>query len=138
VNKNVILDLISRKLTPFMILFGFYLLTYGHISPGGGFQGGVVIASGIILLSISRGVDTAERLFPVSSLSLTESLCFLLLVSAGLAGIAVGKGFLGSFMAPGTPAPSPRLSMMLLLNILVGLKVGAGISLVCIRLFRED
>ena len=74
--KTTILDLVARKLAPFMLLFGFYLLTYGHLSPGGGFQGGVVIASGVILLAISRGVEAAEALFPVLSLTKAEAFAF--------------------------------------------------------------
>ena len=136
--KNVILDLISRKLTPFMILFGLYLLLYGHVSPGGGFQGGVVIASGIILLSVSRGVTTVERLFPYSSLSIVEAICFFLLIAAGLAGMAAGAGFLGNPLRHVETVAAPRFSMILILNILIGLKVGAGVSLICIRIFREE
>ena len=136
-NRNVILDLVSRKLTPFMILFGFYLLTYGHISPGGGFQGGVVIASGIILLSVSRGMETATRLFPFSTLSLLEWLCFILIIAAGLTGMVLGRGFLGNPVIDPEVIAAPRVGMLLILNILVGIKVGAGVSLICIRLFRE-
>ena len=121
-----------------MLLFGFYLLTYGHISPGGGFQGGVVIASGVILLAVSRGVETAEALFPVASLSMVEAVCFFLLIAAGLAGMVAGPGFLGNPVAAGEAIDVPRLSMILVLNILVGIKVGAGVSLICMRLFRED
>lgn len=136
--QNVILDLASRKLTPFMILFGFYLLTYGHISPGGGFQGGVVIASGIILLSVSRGVETAERLFPVRSLSYLEWIGFFLIMAAGLAGMVAGRGFLGNPVTEIEVVSVPRVSMMLILNVLVGIKVGAGVSLICMRLFKES
>lgn len=136
--KTDILQLVSRKLAPLMFLFGFYLLTYGHLSPGGGFQGGVVIASGVILLSVSRGVDTAKRLFPPLSLSLLETVCFFLLLAAGLAGIVMGAGFLGNIFPRVEAVDVPRAGMMLLLNILIGLKVAAGVSLISLRLFRED
>lgn len=136
--KTDILQLVSRKLAPLMFLFGFYLLTYGHLSPGGGFQGGVVIASGVILLSVSRGVDTAEGLFPPRSLSILEAVCFFLLLAAGLVGIAAGVGFLGNPLPKVEAANVPRAGMILLLNILIGIKVAAGVSLICLRLLRED
>ncbi|MBN2050769.1 MAG: sodium:proton antiporter [Spirochaetales bacterium] len=136
--KTDILELVSRKLAPFMFLFGLYLLTYGHLSPGGGFQGGVVIASGIILLSVSRGIETAEALFPSFSLSILETFCFILLLAAGLAGVFLGVGFLGNPLPRAAAAGVPRVGMILLLNILVGLKVAAGVSLICLRFFRED
>ena len=135
--KTEILDLVSRKLTPFMLLFGFYLLAYGHLSPGGGFQGGVVIASAVILLSLSRGVSTVEVLFPARGLSLAEVLGFILLLAAGCAGIIAGKGFLGNVGGVVDAAGGPRFSLILVLNVIIGIKVGAGISLICIRLFQE-
>ncbi len=136
--KTDILDLVSRKLSPFMFLFGFYLLTYGHLSPGGGFQGGVVIASGVILLAVSRGVESAELLFSSFRLSLAEAAVFALLLAAGIAGIIAGVGFLGDPLATQQAAAVPQASMLLLLNFLIGIKVAAGVSLICLRLFREE
>ncbi len=136
--KTAILDLMSRKLAPFMFLFGFYLLSYGHLSPGGGFQGGVVIASGVILLAMSGGVEKVETLFPLGSLSLLESVTYFLLLATGVTGIVVGVGFLGSLSAAETALAVPRVGFILLLNVLIGLKVGAGVSIICIRLFREE
>ncbi len=120
-----------------MFLFGFYLLAYGHLSPGGGFQGGVVIASGVILLSVSRGVESAEALFSSSALSLAEAVCFFLLIASGLAGMSAGVGFLGNPASHVEISAVPRAGFILLLNILIGIKVAAGVSLICLRLFRE-
>lgn len=135
--KTEILDLISRKLAPFMFLFGFYLLFYGHLSPGGGFQGGVVISSGVILLSMSQGVAAAESLFPARLLAWVEFLMFFLLLCIGVAGMLFGVGFLGN-PAGITAFPAlSKVSFITMLNFLIGIKVGAGISLLCIHLFRE-
>jgi multicomponent Na+:H+ antiporter subunit B len=136
--KTSILDLMSRKLAPFMFLFGFYLLSYGHLSPGGGFQGGVVIASGVILLAMSGGVQRVEALFPLGSLSLLETVTYFLLLATGVAGMVLGVGFLGSLSGTETALAVPRVGFILLLNVLIGLKVGAGVSIICIRLFREE
>lgn len=136
--KTTILDLVSRKLAPFMLLFGFYLLAYGHMSPGGGFQGGVVISSGVILLFVAQGVKDAESLFPFSALSMTETVAFFLFLAAGLAGIAAGIGFLGNPVARADVQAVPRAGMILVLNLIIGVKVGAGVSLICMHLFREE
>ena len=64
-HKTDILDVMARKLAPFILLFGCYLVAYGHLSPGGGFQGGVVLASGIILLLLCKGVEPIQQLFPL-------------------------------------------------------------------------
>lgn len=137
-SKTSIVGFMSRKLAPFMFLFGLYLVSYGHLSPGGGFQGGVVIASGVIVLAMSSGIDTVERLFPLARLSLLESVAYILLLAAGVAGLVVGAGFLGSFIGDNTPLAVPRVGFILLLNVLIGLKVAAGVSIICVRLFRES
>lgn len=136
--KTTILDLISRKLAPFMLLFGLYLLAYGHTSPGGGFQGGVVIASGVILLFVAQGVDAAQMLFPFTSLSRVEAAAFLVFIGAGLFGILAGVGFLGNPMVLAEARAVPRVGMSLVLNLIIGIEVGSGVSLICLRLFRED
>ncbi|MBN1434439.1 MnhB domain-containing protein, partial [Candidatus Fermentibacterales bacterium] len=110
--KTTILDLVSRKLAPFMLLFGLYLLTYGHASPGGGFQGGVVMASGVILLFVAQGVDAAESIFPSLSLSRIETAAFLLFIAAGLTGVAAGIGFLGNPVAHVDVRAVPRAGMV--------------------------
>jgi multicomponent Na+:H+ antiporter subunit B len=136
--KTTILDLISRKLAPFMLLFGLYLLTYGHTSPGGGFQGGVVMASGVILLFVAQGVDSAESIFPSLSLSRVEAAAFLLFIAAGLTGVVAGIGFLGNPAAHVDVRAVPRGGMVLILNLIIGCEVASGISLICLRLFREE
>lgn len=106
--------------------------------PGGGFQGGVVISSGVILLAMSRGTQSVERLFPMRGLSVAEAVVFLLLLTAGVAGMVLGVGFLGNIIGVDDAVAVPRVGFILLLNVLIGLKVGAGVSLICLRLLRED
>jgi multicomponent Na+:H+ antiporter subunit B len=117
VRKTDSLDVVVRKLAPYMFLFGLYLVSYGDVSPGGGFQGGVVIASGVILLAIGRDVDTAERLAPRNKLSWLEALTYTFLLIAVIGMVVVRS--------------------MFLLNILIGLKVAAGVSLISLYLFGE-
>jgi multicomponent Na+:H+ antiporter subunit B len=138
VKKTDILDVTARKLAPFMFLFGFYLVSYGHLSPGGGFQGGVVIASGVILLALARDVSLIDAITPLRGVSVTETLAFVLLLTAGLGGAVVGRGFLGDFFTHSAAAERvPHAGFILLLNLLIGIKVGAGVSMICIYFFRE-
>lgn len=137
-NKTDILDVTARKLAPFMFLFGLYLFAHGHLSPGGGFQAGVVIASGTILLALGRkkpGTQSGELL---KRLSTTETATYVLLILVGAVGMVSGVGFLGNFLDPTHARVGvPRTSFMILLNLLIGAKVGAGISLVSLYLFQE-
>jgi multicomponent Na+:H+ antiporter subunit B len=150
-HKTDILDVATRKLAPYMFLFGLYLVSFGDVSPGGGFQGGVVIASGVILLVMGRAAGTAEMLFPIHRLTLVETLTFLLLLAAGGAGMVLAGSFLADFLrgavgAPGTAEAAgglfrpflPRVRFIFLLNVLIGVKVAAGVSLICLHLFGEE
>lgn len=135
--KTDILDVASRKLAPYMFLFGFYLVSYGDVSPGGGFQGGVVIASGVILLAMGKGADAAALLFPTRRLAFAEAITYALVLAAGLGGLLVGAGFLADFIYDGTPTAVLRTPFIFVLNVLIGVKVAAGVSLICLHLFAE-
>jgi multicomponent Na+:H+ antiporter subunit B len=132
VKKTDILDVVSRKLSPFIILFGFYVVTHGHLSPGGGFQGGVVLASGIILLLLCNGPDSAKNLFPYHRYAVMEVVGFFFFLLLGLAGIAGSGYFLGYFLGS-----LDGEWFLLALNVIIGVKVGAGISLICHYLLQE-
>ncbi len=70
--NSQIIRTIARKLFPFIFLFGFYLTLHGHLSPGGGFQGGVVIGTGVILLGLAYGVRETEKRFKENYLGILE------------------------------------------------------------------
>ena len=99
--KTDILDVISRKLSPFILLFGLYLITYGHLSPGGGFQGGVVLASGVVLLLLCQGTQRVSKLFPLPVINFTEALGFFAFLFMGTLGVLFGSGFLSNFLPLG-------------------------------------
>jgi len=135
--RSQIVTMVSRKLVPFILLFGLYLISYGHLSPGGGFQGGVVLASGIILLFLSHGFTLVQRSFPERWLNLTELVMVFLFLLLGLAGLFLGKHFLGNILPLGEVGETPSAGFILLLNMIIGLKVGTGITLICLYLFRS-
>ena len=132
-----IVRIVSRKLTPFVFLFGLYLVSYGHISPGGGFQGGVVIASGVILLNLGRGKDEAFRAFKPAILRWVEMAAYFAFLCVGVLGILLNKGFLGNFLPLGKAGSFPSAGFVFLLNLVIGIKVGAGISLICFDLIED-
>lgn len=136
--KTDILEVVARKLSPFILLFGFYVVSHGHLSPGGGFQGGVVLASGLILLMLTRDPREIEPLFSPRRLNLLESLAYLAFLAMGVGGIAAGAYFLGIFLPAGRAGELPSAGFILILNLVVGLKVGAGVGLICYYLFREE
>lgn len=136
--ESKIVDLISRKLVPFILLFGLYLISYGHLSPGGGFQGGAVLSSAILLLCLSRGVEATRSLFTSRAVNAIEIAAFALFLAMAAAGIAVGVSFLGNFLPLGRIGDVPSAGFILFLNLVIGLEVGAGITLILFSLLREE
>lgn len=137
-HKTDILDVIARKLSPFILLFGCYLITYGHLSPGGGFQGGVVLASGLILLLLSKGVDFVQELFPVTMIHVAEILGLLGFLAIGMIGFLEGGHFLYNIFPVETVDEVPHAGFIFLLNLIIGLKVGAGMTLLCYHLLKDE
>ena len=136
--ESKIVDLVSRKLVPYILLFGLYLISYGHLSPGGGFQGGALLSSGMLLLCLSRGVAATRRLFRERAVSAVEITAFALFLAMATAGTALGVSFLGNFLPLGRIGKVPSSGFILFLNLIIGLEVGAGITLICYSLLREE
>ncbi|GAB6100298.1 Na(+)/H(+) antiporter subunit B [Halanaerocella petrolearia] len=127
-------------IVPFLYILGFYLIFYGHLSPGGGFTGGVIIATIFILLTITYGLRHDPEEKTLKKKSLLEKLGALGFVLAGLLGIIMGSQFLSNSQAGfnlGTPGKLMSAGIIPILNLLVGLKVGAGLSIIFIRLIKE-
>jgi multicomponent Na+:H+ antiporter subunit B len=54
---DVIVKTLARLLVPFIVVYALYVVMHGHYSPGGGFQGGVILAASFVLLGISHGLQ---------------------------------------------------------------------------------
>ena len=96
---SVVLDAAARILVPVVLLFAVYVLIHGHVSPGGGFQGGVLFGSGLIMMRLVWGPGGQDRAVPAFGPSLRGSLvmaCAGILgyVGIGLAAMAFGGEFL--------------------------------------------
>ena len=134
--SSKIIRTIVQKLFPFIVLFGLYLISHGHLSPGGGFQGGVVLATAIILLALSHSIEQTEKKFKSRWLNMLEKLGILTLIFLGFLGIFFGYSFLGNFLPLGEPGQIASGGLMLLFNIAIGIKVAAGVSVIFYALVR--
>ncbi len=133
--RTNLIEVVTGKIGPIVLIFGVYVMVYGHLSPGGGFQGGVIIASGIIFLALGSGLDTSAAFADATVLNRLEAGALLVLVLASLSGIPAGKGFFGNPAEIFTMIPA---AFIILLNAVIGLKVGAGIGLLCISMLGEE
>lgn len=123
---NPIVSLISRLVSPFIVMFALYVIFHGHYSPGGGFQGGTLIAAALILIRLSEGCDTAQLQFPHSWATPLGSTGVLIYFGTGLAALLMGGRFLDySFLHISHSAAMSRSYGILLVEIGVGLAVTA-------------
>ncbi len=134
--SSKIIKTIAQKLFPFIVLFGFYLISHGHLSPGGGFQGGVVLGTAIILLALSHSIEQTEKKFKSRWLNMLEKLGILTLIFLGFLGIFFGYSFLSNFLPLGKPGQIASGGLMLLFNIAIGIKIAAGVSVIFYALVR--
>ncbi|WP_030437349.1 MnhB domain-containing protein [Actinoplanes subtropicus] len=116
---NQSVALIAYVFLPLTLLLGFDLLVHGHLTPGGGFQGGVVLATGLHLLYLSGGYDALRRLRPLAWYEWVEGFTTAAFAAAGLIGVRnfLPRGVVQQLFSAGTVP---------ILNILVGFAVGAG------------
>ena len=124
----------TQLLLPMVMLFGIYVFLNGHLSPGGGFQGGAIIASGTMFLLLALPQSHISRLL----VALTESLSGFSYVVIGVLGVFMAGGFLDNrIMGLGTYGSLFSAGAIPLIYTLVGLKVGFELSAVLDR-FRKD
>ncbi|MFW3147209.1 MAG: Na(+)/H(+) antiporter subunit B [Thermoplasmatota archaeon] len=115
----------SRLVLPLIILFGVYVFLHGHLSPGGGFQGGVVIASGLLLFYMAN----TERKSGHKVLSVVESVSGLAFIGLGIVGLAAAGIFLDSYgVVESNVGLLVSAGLLPLIYIAIGLKVGSEMT----------
>ncbi len=130
-----IVETATELLLPMVILFGVYVFLNGHLSPGGGFQGGAIIASGTMFLLLALPESHLSRLM----IAITESLSGFSYVVVGVLGVIYAGGFLDNrFISLGNYGDLFSAGAIPLIYTFVGLKVGFELSAVLDRFRQED
>ncbi len=123
-DSSLILRTGCRFLFPLILLFGTYIFVHGHLTPGGGFQGGAIIASGFALMFLS----CKERVLTTVRLGVVESLAGLTFVTVGLIGLATGGYFLLNFLPKGTLNMLFSAGIIPVIYVAIGFKVGSELA----------
>lgn len=130
---TVIVRTVTRLTVGLILLFGIYLVLHGHISPGGGFSGGVVIALAFVHLVLAFGRRGTATGLSESAAGRIESIGALAFLVLGLFGLMAGY-FLLNFLHKGEPFTVASAGFIPLCNIAICLKVGAGLFAVFLAL----
>ena len=121
--QPLVLRLIVKLTTPFILIYGIYILLNGHLSPGGGFSGGAILGAGMALFAFAFGSASVRRFLSFKTFSVCT--CAALLFYALVKGWAFFMGASG--LSTGIPAGIPGNifsgGLILPLNICVGIIV---------------
>jgi multisubunit Na+/H+ antiporter MnhB subunit len=134
---------VANQLILFILIFGLYVIVHGHLTPGGGFQGGAVIVSGVVMLLVAFNSKELKKSLRERLLSIMESSGALIFIGLAFAGIGivffynflVGTPIFGRIPASGpNPGDIWTGGFIPLMNLAVGLKVVAGLSAVVLAM----
>ena len=128
-----IVKTVCYMLEGLIFLFGCYIVLFGHLTPGGGFAGGVILAASFIVITLAFGRKRIEKILPREKTSLLESIGALLFLSAGRMGLYFGGIFFVNFIQRKFGSMNFKFlssGIIPLCNIAIGIKVMAGLFLV--------
>lgn len=143
--KSRIVGHIAAVFYPFCLVFGLYVVLHGHLTPGGGFQGGAVMATGAALMMVAGMFDEGEREIKYHHYKAIEAFGLLLFIGLAFAGILSGHGAFfrniwanagGWFGAPGESGSFNSGGLLPLMNLAVGVEVFGGISVILVTMIR--
>ncbi len=123
--ENRLLKIGVEVLFPLIIIFGFYIIIHGHLSPGGGFQGGVIIASAFLLMFLAKNDDFRLN---HKIITLSESFSGAGFILVGILGVLLADKFFGNFLPLGSVGDLFSGGLIPLIYIFVGVKVSAEIT----------
>ncbi len=144
---TIIVKTVSSWIKVLVFLFGIYIILFGHLTPGGGFSGGVILAGSYILLLLAFGREYAEENLPLPIASRLDCIAAFLFIALALLGFIYGAGFffynflqqklMTDWNAAGKLVSAGAIPLY---NIFIGAKVAASLFLVVLVLsaFRSE
>jgi multicomponent Na+:H+ antiporter subunit B len=130
--RTFVLGLVSM-----LALFSFYMILTGHLTPGGGFQGGVMFATAFALIYLSGSIQAFLLLTPKKALEVGEAICVGGLALYGVVTLALGHPFLQNVLPLGESGHVLSAGSLPLLNLLTGIAVSMGMVLLIRAYLRE-
>lgn len=136
-NTSDALLVLSVLLVPPTVLLGLYIVTHGHLTPGGGFQGGVVLATAPLLLYLGGLYGTFKNVAPQALVEAGDAIGAGGFVVVGLAGLIIVGSFLKNFLPLGPVGEIYSAGTIPIINVSVGLEVASGIMLIVAELLKQ-
>jgi multisubunit Na+/H+ antiporter MnhB subunit len=138
---TVIVKKTTQLISGMVFIYGIYIITHGHLTPGGGFAGGVVVAGSFILLILAYGSEFLNLVKEETGSTFYENLAILIVLFLAVSGLLMGtKVFFMNFLPRGVAGELISAGIMPLYNIFVGIEVAASILTIFLALiiFKEE
>ena len=128
-SDDIIIKTLARILVPFIQIYALYVIMHGHHSPGGGFQGGVILAASLILLMITHGVKDTQKRISEKAVAIFSSSGVFIYAGIGAVCLLLGGNYLDysklSKLLHVDPAQARSLGIL-------GIEIGVGLAVMAV------
>ncbi|MFC2104961.1 MnhB domain-containing protein [Bacteroidota bacterium] len=138
---SLIVKKVAQLIAGIIFLYGIYIIVHGHLTPGGGFAGGALIAGSYILAILAHGSDTIKLKKEETGSSISESIAILIALMLAIAGLFFGvKVFFYNYLPTGEIGELISAGVIPLYNIFIGMEVAAALLTIFLALiiYKEE
>jgi multicomponent Na+:H+ antiporter subunit B len=138
---SLIVKKVTQLITGFIFLYGIYIIVHGHLTPGGGFAGGAILAGAYILQILAFGRDPLYLKRKKTEASISESVSILLVIILATVGLLIGtKVFFSNYLPTGKIGELISAGTIPLYNIFIGIEVAAALLTIFLALiiYKEE
>jgi len=138
---TIIVNKTTQLIAGMIFMYGIYVIVHGHLTPGGGFAGGVIVAGSLILVTLAYGGEFLKLVKEESGTTIVESFATIMVILIATAGLLFGtKIFFNNFLPKGIVGHLISAGVLPLYNIFVGTEVAASIFIIFLSLiiFKEE
>jgi multisubunit Na+/H+ antiporter MnhB subunit len=138
---TIIVKKTTQLIAGMIFMYGIYVIIHGHLTPGGGFAGGVVIAGSLILITLAYGGEFIRLVKEESETTLVENLATIMVIVIATSGFLFGtRIFFNNFLPKGIVGNLVSAGVLPLYNICIGTEVAASIFIIFLSLviFKEE
>lgn len=138
---SVIVKKIAQLMSGLIFVYGIYIITHGHLTPGGGFAGGALVAGSFILLILANGSEYIKLKRQEEGSSVVESAAVLMALVLATIGLVAGSlVFFNNYLPAGIPGRLISGGVIPLYNIFIGMEVAAALITIFLALviYKEE
>ena len=129
--EDVIIQTVCRILIPFIQLYGLYVVAHGHHSPGGGFQGGVILGASFILFCVAYDINEAKMRMSEKLDTVFCSSGLIIYSGIGVVCLVLGGNYLNYSrlhqILPVNPTDARSLGIL-------GIEIGVGVTVMAVMI----